>query len=138
MNMSNMSDMVGTLDSWPKACCSVGFRKLAPGAIFASVMLGSADLSSLCAATFFITWLLGSIWVDKLDRLMVKPKLKANMPLRWMLLIYCTVYVLTWLLFTLWWQYAANDCENRQLTFRRAFMLSLETGMGFDGWPPWV
>ncbi|CAL1149327.1 unnamed protein product [Cladocopium goreaui] len=51
----------------------------------------------------------------------------ANMPLRWMLLNYCVVYILTWLLFTFWWQHAANDCESRELNFRRAFLLSLET-----------
>eukprot|EP00435_Cladocopium_sp_Y103_P060403 s282_g22.t1 len=50
----------------------------------------------------------------------------ANMPLRWMLLNYCVVYVLTWLVFTFWWQHAANDCESRDLNFRRAFMLSLD------------
>ena len=54
---------------------------------------------------------------------------KANMPLRWMLLNYCIVYILAWLLFTFWWQHAANDCESRELNFRRAFLLSLETGI---------
>eukprot|EP00438_Fugacium_kawagutii_P022827 Skav230302 [mRNA] locus=scaffold430:30461:31306:+ [translate_table: standard] len=44
-----------------------------------------------------------------------------------MLLNYCVVYLLGWLLFTLWWQHAADGCETRHLTFRRAFMLSLET-----------
>lgn len=54
---------------------------------------------------------------------------EANMPLRWMLLNYCVVYILAWLLFTFWWQHAANDCESRDLNFRRAFLLSLETGI---------
>ncbi|CAK9089411.1 unnamed protein product [Durusdinium trenchii] len=51
----------------------------------------------------------------------------ANMPLRWMLVLYCVVYVAMWLVFTFWWQRAASGCEERPLTFRRAFMLSLET-----------
>ena len=37
------------------------------------------------------------------------------------------VYVAMWLVFTFWWQRAASGCEERPLTFRRAFMLSLET-----------
>lgn len=50
----------------------------------------------------------------------------VNMPLRWMLLIYCVVYCIVWLFFTLWWQQAASGCEGA-LDFRRAFLLSLET-----------
>lgn len=40
---------------------------------------------------------------------------------------FCEVYIALWLIFTPWWQHAANDCEQRELNFRRAFLLSLET-----------
>ena len=55
------------------------------------------------------------------------------MPLRWMLLIYCVVYCIAWLFFTLWWQQAASGCEGA-LDFRRAFLLSLEPGMKLMNW----
>lgn len=57
------------------------------------------------------------------------------MPLRWMLLIYCVVYCIAWLFFTLWWQQAASGCEG-SLDFRRAFLLSLEPGMKLMNW--WI
>ncbi|CAJ1389177.1 unnamed protein product [Effrenium voratum] len=51
----------------------------------------------------------------------------ANMPLRWLLPIYTLFYLFGWVVFAFWWQLAADGCEPKKLTFRRSFMLSLET-----------
>ena len=51
----------------------------------------------------------------------------ANMPFRYLVLVYTVTYFLGWVIFTFWWQVAAEGCEPKDLTFRRAFLLSLET-----------
>ncbi|CAE7039395.1 KCNJ9 [Symbiodinium natans] len=49
------------------------------------------------------------------------------MPFRYLVLVYMVIYFLGWVVFTFWWQIAAEGCEAKELTFRRAFLLSLET-----------
>eukprot|EP00933_Yihiella_yeosuensis_P026619 TRINITY_DN20679_c0_g1_i1.p1 TRINITY_DN20679_c0_g1~~TRINITY_DN20679_c0_g1_i1.p1 ORF type:complete len:372 (+),score=36.03 TRINITY_DN20679_c0_g1_i1:131-1246(+) len=53
----------------------------------------------------------------------------ANMPLRWLVPIYCLVYICFWLAFAGLWLSIAKYCDEDLVDFRRAYLLSMETMM---------
>mmetsp|Transcript_61972 Transcript_61972/g.191919 ORF Transcript_61972/g.191919 Transcript_61972/m.191919 type:complete len:407 (-) Transcript_61972:5-1225(-) len=69
-------------------------------------------------------------WLETLARSDVFHKL-ANMPLRYLLPMYAVIYIVFWILFAVWWWLAAggDTCDAELMTFRRAYLLSLETMM---------